>query len=331
MDKNNILLQVNNLKLSFNSYLGKAEVLENISFKINKKSWVGIAGESGCGKSITAFSVINLLPESAVIEKGEILFNGERLLDKNKKEMRKIRGKEISIVFQEPRTALNPSMRIGDNLFETIMYHNKTTKKEAREQVINLLKKVRINLPELRIKQYPYELSGGMQQRICIALALASKPALLIADEFTTSLDVTIQKEIIDLLIDIQKAENLAILFISHDLALIKNSCDYVIIMYAGQIMERGSVDKVFNNPSHPYTKALLNSIPTISMKDRILESIQGFVPSLINPPKGCRFHTRCRFAVEGICDKSFPKEEIICEDHQVWCYRYDELKLENK
>ena len=318
---NETLLEVENLKVNFDSYLGEAEVLDNVSFNVKKNSWFGLAGESGCGKTVTAFSILKLLPESAKFKGGKILFKGDNILKKSERQMQKIRGKEISIVFQEPQEALNPSMRIGDHIVETLKIHRRISSRDAKKYAIDMLDRVKISYPKSRFRQYPHELSGGMQQRVCIALALLSSPSLLIADEFTTSLDVTVEEEIIDLVLDLQKEINMSVLFITHDLALIYKSCDYVAIMYAGQIVEKGRTDEVFKNPAHPYTKALLDSVPTISKGRKRLKSISGFVPSLINPPKGCRFHTRCKHKILGICDKSFPKGIRLSDEHQIWCH----------
>jgi len=319
----NSIINVRNLSVSFESYLGIAKVLDNINFSIEKNKWVGLAGESGCGKTVTAFSLLKLLPEAAIINSGEIIFEGEDILKKLRKELQNLRGGVISIVFQEPQSALNPSKKIGYNIIESIKVHQNIKGKEAKKIAIEMLRKVRIPQPEIRFSQYPHELSGGMQQRVCIAIALACRPSLLIADEFTTSLDVTIQQEILKLVMDLQKEANMSILFITHDLALISESCDDVIIMYAGQIMEKGKVNKLFENPLHPYTKLLLDAIPTISSKKEKLKSIDGFVPSLINPPQGCRFHTRCVNKIEGKCDMVFPKVYEMEEEHQVWCHLF--------
>lgn len=319
----NSIINVRNLSVSFESYLGIAKVLDNINFSIEENEWLGLAGESGCGKSVTAFSLLKLLPEAAKIKSGEIIFKDEDILKKSRKELQRLRGGDISFVFQEPQAALNPSKKIGYNIIEILKIHQNIKGKEAKEIAIEMLRKVRIPQPEIRFSQYPHELSGGMQQRVCIAISLACRPSLLIADEITTSLDVTLQQEILKLVMDLQKESNMSVLFITHDLALISESCDEVIIMYAGQIMEEGKVSKVFENPSHPYTKLLLDAIPTISSKKERLKSIDGFVPSLINPPQGCRFHTRCVKKIEGKCDVVFPKVYGIDEEHQVWCHLY--------
>jgi oligopeptide/dipeptide ABC transporter ATP-binding protein len=319
-----ILISIKNLRLNFKNYLGVAHVIDDISLDINKNCWYGLAGESGCGKSVTAYTILRILPESAIIEGGEILFKGKDLLKKSEREMLKIRGSEISIVFQEPHSALNPSMTIGDHLLEALKLHKKISRKSEREYILDMLEKVRFINPQYRLKQYPHELSGGMKQRICIAMALFANPSLLIADEFTTALDVTIQQEIINTVKELQKQLHISILFITHDLALIYNTCKYVAIMYAGEIVEKGEVEKVFRNPSHPYTQALLESVTIISTKSGKLNSLQGFVPSLIDPPSGCRFNTRCKYKIDNVCDKTFPEKTVVEEGHEVWCYLFN-------
>ena len=317
------LLEVKGLSVSFNSYLGTAEVLDGISYSLAKNSWLGMAGESGCGKTVSAFSLLRLLPEAAVIKGGEILFKGEDVLKKSRRQMRDLRGGEISVVFQEPQSALNPSKRVGLNILESIGLHQGIRGSEARKIAIDMLDRVKIPQAKMRFSQYPYELSGGMQQRVCIAIALACHPSLLIADEFTTGLDVTTQQEILKLVVELQRQLTMSILFITHDLALISECCDDVVIMYAGQIVEKGRVDHVFRDPSHPYTRLLLNAIPTIAKNDETLKSIDGVVPSLIKPPKGCRFHTRCRHMIPGKCDVAFPRETVRDDAHQVWCHLF--------
>ncbi len=318
-------LEIKDLNINFNSYLGVAEVLKDLKFKIPKHSWFGLAGESGCGKSVTALSILKLLPDSAVIKSGEILFQGENLLEKSETQMEGIRGKQISMVFQDPQTSLNPSMRIENQLIETLLAHKRMNKRDAKQTALEMLEKVKINSPKDSFRQYPHELSGGMKQRVAIANALLCKPNLLIADEFTTNLDVTIQSEIITLVLQLQEEFNMEILFISHDLALIYESCDYMGVMYAGQIVESGKVSKVFKEPSHPYTKGLLEAIPTLSQKTtKKLQGISGFVPSLVNPPRGCRFHTRCKLKIKNVCDTEDCLETVLGEDHSVWCHLFN-------
>lgn len=317
------LLEIQNLKINFNSYLGTSEVLSSVNIELNKGVWFGLAGESGCGKSVTAYSILKLLPESADIVGGKILFEGSDLLQKTEKEMQEIRGKEIAIVFQDPQASLDPSMRIESQITEALRTHKKFRKREALEIAIDLLNKLRIPSPQSRIRQYPHELSGGMKQRVCIATALLLDPKLLIADEFTTNLDVTIQSEIINLVTRLKEEFNTSVLFISHNLALISECCEYVAIMYAGQIAEKGKKTNVFRNPHHPYTKSLLKAVPRVSGKISKLLSIDGFVPSSINPPKGCRFHTRCKYKIPNVCEASVPAGKNIEKDHIVLCHLY--------
>jgi oligopeptide transport system ATP-binding protein len=310
------VIEIRDLKINFKSYLGLVEVLENINLNIKTKSWFGLAGETGCGKSVTAYSILKLLPDSAVIEKGEILFLGDNLLNKNEKQMQNIRGKDISMIFQDPQTSLNPAL--------TLISHKNCTNKEAKKNAIEMLEKVKIPMAGNRFKQYPHELSGGMKQRVVIAIALLCNPKLLIADEFTTNLDVTIQSEIINLVISLQKEMGMSVLFITHDLALINNSCEQIGIMYAGQMMEMGEVSEIFSNPSHPYTIGLLKSIPSIIGEKKELNSIKGFVPNLVNPPMGCRFHTRCEKIIPGVCDKMIPQIVNIGLNHFIQCHLFN-------
>ncbi len=318
-----ILLKICDLKLNFSNYLGIAKVLENINLEIKRGIWFGLAGETGCGKSVTALSILKLLPSSAIISGGKILFQGEDILKKSEKEMRKLRGKEISMVFQDPQTSLNGAIKINRQLIETLFVHNKYNKREAKEICLDMLDRVRIRNPKRCFKQYPFELSGGMQQRVSIAMALLCNPKLLIADEFTTNLDVTVQLEIMNLVMELQKQFNMTILFITHDLSLINESCDYLTVMYTGQIIEIGKVKKVFTSPSHPYTKGLLKAVPSITGDKKKLRGINGFIPSLINPPLGCRFHTRCEYKMPGICDKEIPHQIELEKDHWVQCHLY--------
>jgi len=321
---NNQILQVKDLKLNFKSYLGLAEVINNVSFSVEANTWFGLAGESGCGKSVTAFSILKLLPDSAVIESGQILYKDQDILKKSERQMLRFRGQEISMVFQDPQTSLSPAMRIGDQLIETLEVHRKARgKADARDKALDMLSRVKINSPRLRFRQYPHELSGGMKQRIAIAIALLCQPNLLIADEFTTNLDVTIQDEIIKLVVELQKEFNMAVLFITHDLALIHESCSRMAIMYAGQIMEIGAVEAIFKSSLNPYTKGLLAAVPVITGKVEKLQGIGGFVPSLINPPSGCRFNTRCPHMIKGVCDRKVPDVVKIGPDHYVYCHLF--------
>ena len=317
------VLQVKELSLSFASYLGRARVLDNVGFELREGELLGLAGESGCGKSVTTYSILRLLPEAATVESGQILFNGQDLLGCSERQMQDIRGKEISIVFQDPNTALNPAMRIGRQIIENYQIHLKIRRRDAFAEAVKLLERLRISHPERRMRQYAHELSGGIKQRICFAMALIFNPRLLIADEFTTNLDVTIQDEMLKIVNELRRDIRTAILFITHDLSLIYQTCDCLAVMYAGQIVEKGSVAGVFGKPLHPYTQGLLAAVPTITGGSKKLQGIEGFVPNLVDPPSGCRFHPRCPRFMPGVCDKSFPKVAFAEEGRQVNCHLY--------
>lgn len=317
------ILTVDQLRVNFKSYLGYAEVLDGVNLELNKGELFGLAGESGCGKSVTMHTIMRLLPRSATIESGQIMFGGRDLTKLSEKEMQKIRGKEISLVFQDPKSSLNPTMTIGKQVMETLLIHTNMSRSEAKDSSVEMLKKVQISNPEARMSQYPHQLSGGIKQRICFAMALMLNPKVLIADEFTTNLDVTIQAKMMDLVKDLKNTTHAAILFITHDLSLISQTCDRMAIMYAGQIVESGSVKKLFANPMHPYTVGLINSIPSVKNEDKYVQGIPGSVPSLINPPSGCRFYNRCPHAMRGKCDISFPAKHEVDSEHMVFCHKY--------
>ncbi|NLT95682.1 MAG: ABC transporter ATP-binding protein [Clostridia bacterium] len=300
------LLEVKDLEVVFNTNEGLITAVNKVSFRINKGETVGLVGESGCGKSVTSLAVMRLLAANGKIKSGQILFNGSDLLLKTKKEMRKIRGNEISMIFQEPMTSLNPVITIGEQLEETIRLHQKVTKKEAIEKSIEALKIVGIPLPEKRIKEYPHQLSGGMRQMVMIAMALACNPKLLIADEPTTALDVTIQAQILDLMKKLKKQFSTSIMLITHDLGVVAEMAQRVLVMYAGEIVEEGPVRDIFQRPLHPYTEGLLKSIPRIDRKDKgRLHVIKGTVPNPLNMPAGCRFSPRCIYAEEFCFNKA--------------------------
>ncbi len=303
MDK---ILDVRNLQISFKTFFGEVEAVRDISFYVSKKETVAIVGESGCGKSVTANSIMQLLPmPPAFFKGGEIIFKGENLLNKTEKEMQNIRGNEISMVFQDPMTSLNPTMKIGDQIVEGLVKHRKLNKAEAKKIAMEMLNLVSVPEPQKRINQYPHEFSGGMRQRVMIALAMACNPQLLIADEPTTALDVTVQAGILDLMKKIQDKFDMSIILITHDLGVVADMSDRVIVMYAGQIVEEGTTDEIFNDPRHPYTRKLLASVPRLDMKkDEPLHSIDGTPPDLYIPPKGCAFYDRCDRAMK------------ICKDH---------------
>jgi len=316
------LLEVKDLAVSFKTYFGEVEAVRGVSFHVNKGETIALVGESGCGKSVTANSIMQLLPmPPAFYKRGQILFEGEDIVKKSEKEMQKIRGNKISMIFQDPMTSLNPTMRIGKQIVEGLVKHQKLSKKEAEEKAIEMLNLVSVPQPERRIKQYPHEFSGGMRQRVMIALAMVSNPKLLIADEPTTALDVTVQAQILDLMKGIQKKLGTSIILITHDLGVVADMCDRVIVMYAGQLMEEGTVYEIFNDPKHPYTRKLLGSVPRLDMsRSEMLHSIEGTPPDLYKPPKGCPFYDRCDEAMV-ICKDHMPQREYHTDTHYSCCW----------
>ena len=315
------LLQVEKLKTSFRTEHGTVTAVDQISFAIDKGQTVGLVGESGCGKSVTSLSIMRLIQSPPGMIDGSSVKLGDKVLLKvSEAQMRKIRGNQISMIFQEPMTSLNPVFTIGNQIGEVFRIHQGANKKEAREKSIEMLRLVKIPAPEKRIDEYPHQLSGGMRQRVMIAMALACRPELLIADEPTTALDVTIQAQILDLMDQLQKELNMAILLITHDLGVVAEVCDYVIVMYAGKIAEEGPVKEIFTNPQHPYTKGLLQSIPRLGHKVETLPTIEGTVPSLNNLPVGCRFQSRCPHKMDK-CTKHEPPLEFLSGSHAAACW----------
>lgn len=314
------LLEVDDLHVSFNTYAGEVKAVRGISFAIEKGESVAIVGESGCGKSVTADSVLGLLPTPpGEIKNGQVLFQGEDLFKKTDKEMEGIRGHDIGAVFQDPLTSLNPTMKIGVQIAEVLLKQGKHSKSDIKNKAIDLLRQVGIPMPEKRFHQYPHQFSGGMRQRVMIAIALSCAPKLLIADEPTTALDVTVQAQVMELINDLQKKYNTAMMLITHDMGVVAETCDRVIVMYAGEIVETGKVKEIFNSPKHPYTQALLRSIPKID-SDEELESIPGTPPDLLNPPKGCPFVSRCPLAME-VCENRHPELISETETQSVSCW----------
>jgi len=318
------LLEVKNLKTQFRTDDGTFLAVDDISFTVEKGKTLGIVGESGCGKSVTSLSIMRLIPSPpGKIVGGEILFNGKNLLKISEEEMRKIRGNDIAMIFQEPMTSLNPVFTCGYQIAEAIALHQKgLSSKQVREKTIDMLKLVGIPEPDKRVDEYPHQLSGGMRQRVMIAMALSCNPSLLIADEPTTALDVTIQAQILELIRKLQKEFNASMILITHDLGVVAETCDYVAVMYAGKIVEYGSAEDIFYRPRHRYTKGLLDSIPhfeTGKRRER-LETIKGLVPNLLNIPKGCRFNDRCNFAQED-CKARDPELKTIDGIHQAACF----------
>lgn len=318
-----ILLSIRNLKTHFYTEEGVVEALDGVNLDIMRGETVGLVGETGCGKSVTALSLMQLIPSPpGKIIAGEILFEGENLLDKSAEEMRQIRGRKISMIFQDPMTSLNPVYCIGDQVGEAIRLHQHTTKVLTWEKMVEALQLVRIADAEERATNYPHQFSGGMRQRAMIAMMLSCRPALLIADEPTTSLDVTIQAQVLLLMDELQRELNMSILLITHNLGVIAESCDRVGVMYSGNVIELADVDIMFEAPSHPYTLGLLGSIPRPDRDMEDLTIIPGSVPSLINPPSGCRFHPRCLHA-KDICRRKKPKELMVEKGHMVACHLF--------
>ncbi|MBA2174488.1 ABC transporter ATP-binding protein [Halobacillus locisalis] len=294
------LLEVNNLHVSFDTYGGEVQAVRGVTFDLKRGETLAIVGESGSGKSVTTKALMQLIPKPpGRIKEGEILFEGRDIAKMNEKQMQKIRGKEMSMIFQDPMTSLNPTMKVGNQIMEGLIKHQKMNKSQARKRVVELLELVGIPDPENRIKQYPHQFSGGMRQRVVVAIALACNPKLLIADEPTTALDVTIQAQILELMKDIQKKTDSATIFITHDLGVVANVADRVAVMYAGKIVEVGTVDDIFYNPKHPYTWGLLGSMPSLDSEDEELYAIPGSPPDLLDPPKGDAFAARNDYAMK--------------------------------
>ena len=315
------LLEVSDLKTHFFTDDGVVKAVDGVSFSVDKKESFGLVGESGCGKSITALSIIRLIPNPpGKIVGGNILLEGEDLVNKSEREMQKITGKEISMIFQEPMTSLDPLFTIGDELIEVLMLHQNLDRKEAMKKSIEMLKVVGIPEAEKRIKEYPHQLSGGMRQRAMIAMALSCNPKLLIADEPTTALDVTIQAQILRLIEDLKDDFSTAVLLITHDLGVVAETCKNVAVMYAGKIVEQGNVDDIFENPLHPYTVGLNNAIPRLDVDKKRLQIIEGNVPNLIDMPKGCKFYPRCPYVMD-ICRTVEPPLEKKENGHLSRCY----------
>ncbi|MGF7045866.1 oligopeptide/dipeptide ABC transporter ATP-binding protein [Paenibacillus sp. DS2015] len=317
------LLEVHRLQTVFRSDRGDVTAVDEVSFKIQLGETIGIVGESGCGKSVTSLSIMSLLGKEGRIQQGEIWFNGTNLAELSETELRLLRGKEIAMIFQEPMTSLNPVFTIGNQLIETIRLHMKLNRKDAKSYAIEMLTKVGISRPEAILKEYPHTLSGGMRQRVMIAIALACKPKLLIADEPTTALDVTVQAQILSLMKLLREESGASIMLITHDLGIVAEMADKVIVMYAGQIVEEADVYSLFEEPLHPYTKGLLQSIPGTGddNNDRLF-GIPGTVPSIQRMPQGCRFHTRCEYATEQ-CVHEQPQLKTISPNHHVKCWLY--------
>jgi len=320
------LLEIKNLRTYFYTEEGTVKAVDGLDLTLHEGETLAVVGESGCGKSVTSLSILGLVvTPPGKIEEGEILFHGEDLLRKSEKEMRKIRGNEISMIFQEPLTSLNPVFTVGRQIMETLTLHRGMDKRAAHAEAVRLLAQVGIPNPEKAVNDYPHQLSGGMRQRVMIAMALSCEPRILIADEPTTALDVTIQAQILRLLADMKRQTRTSIILITHDLGIVAQVAENVVVMYAGQAVEYGDVNAIFADPLHPYTEGLLKSIPKIGEKRERLYSIEGMVPSQKNYPKGCRFAPRCEYATQK-CHERKPELMTRQDGRRVRCWRYEEV-----
>lgn len=321
---NDKLLVLKDVKTSFFTKEGEVKAVDGVSFSVSKGEVVGLVGESGCGKSITSLSIMRLVPQPAgKIISGEILFKNENLLEKSEEEMRRLRGDRISMILQDPMVSMNQVLKVGYQLGEPFRYHNRITG-SLRDMCVGLLKKVKVPSPESRVNDYPFQFSGGMCQRVLIAMGIANSPDLLIADEPTTALDVTIQGQILKLMKEIQEESDSSIILITHDLATVAQICSRILVMYAGRIIEKAPVKTFYKNPAHPYSIGLIRSVPVLGRPAERLFSIEGHPPTLLNPPPGCRFAPRCAKA-EKICSETYPPETILEEDHKVSCWLYSQ------
>jgi oligopeptide transport system ATP-binding protein len=317
------LLEVKDLRVSYHTYAGEVQSVRGVDFYLNEGETLAIVGESGCGKSVTAKSIMKLIqtPPAEIKEGSQILFNGKDILKMSEKELSQFRGSDISMIFQDPMTSLNPTMTIGKQIAETLIIHRGMSKAEAMNEAVKMLKLVNIPNADKRVNQYPHEFSGGMRQRAMIAIALACNPKILIADEPTTALDVTIQAQIMDLIKDLQNKLGTAVILITHDLGVVADVADRVQVMYAGKVLEKGTVDEIFYNPQHPYTWALLKSVPNLDTKHKDeLYSIKGTPPDLLKPPVGCPFASRCDSCMQ-ICREAAPENTKLTDSHRVSCW----------
>ncbi len=323
MSTGGVLLDVRDLRTHFYTKKGVVKAVEGVSYRINRGESLGLVGESGCGKSVSALSMMRLIPiPPGRIESGEVWFDGIDLLQLPMRDMRKIRGNRISMIFQDPMTSLNPVLTVGEQVAEAIRLHQSLSKQEILQKVVEYFSMVGLPNPEDRLENYPHQLSGGMRQRVGIAMALSCNPSLLIADEPTTALDVTIQAQILEIMANLMEEIQTSLILITHNLGLVVELANKVAVMYAGHIAEFGKVEHIFENPLHPYTKGLHESIPKISQKKDRLAPIPGEVPDLINPPSGCPFHPRCSKAMP-VCRESFPEELEVEPGHRIACHLY--------
>lgn len=323
------LLEVKNLQTSFFTDAGEVKAVNDVSFSLERGKVLGIVGESGSGKSVTAYSIMQILAGTGKIIGGSVKLDGKELVGCEEKDMKDVRGNKISIIFQDPMTSLNPTYTIGSQLKEAILLHTDRDKKQAYDRAVEMLRLVNVNEPEKRMKQYPHELSGGMRQRVMIAMALACEPDILIADEPTTALDVTIQAQILELMKDLQEELGMAIIMITHDLGVVAQMCDEVIVMYAGSICEKGTADEIFYNPQHEYTKGLIRSLPSVNTSGQKLKPITGTPIDLLNMPKGCAFAPRCDAAMK-ICIDTVPENIVISDNHSASCWMCIKNAIEN-
>jgi len=317
------VLEVKNLQVSFNTYAGEVQAVRGVDFYLKKGETLAIVGESGCGKTVTSKSLLRILPTPPAVikEESQVLFNGMDLTEISNEEMISVRGSEISMIFQDPMTSLNPTMKIGDQIGESLIIHRGMNRKEALQEAIKLLHAVGIPQPEKRVKQFPHEFSGGMRQRAMIAIALACNPKVLIADEPTTALDVTIQAQIMELINELQKEFNTAVILVTHDLGVVAETADRIQVMYAGKVIETGTADEIFKDPKHPYTWALLQSVPKLSTKNKAeLYSLTGTPPDLLKPPVGCPFAARCEYCM-NVCRDHMPVFTEKSDTHAVACW----------
>jgi peptide/nickel transport system ATP-binding protein len=323
------ILKIEQLKTYFYTWAGIVKAVDGVDIDVNEGETLGLVGESGSGKSVTALSIIRIVPSPGKIVEGKILYKGENLVEKNEKALQDIRGKEIAYIFQDPATSLNPVFSIANQLIEVILRHQKISKKEALEKAIELFRLVEIPDPEIKIWNYPHQLSGGMKQRMAIARALASQPNLLLADEPTTNLDVTIQAQILELMKNLRKKLGMSMILITHDMGVVAEIADRITVLYAGRVCETADTKTIFYNPKHPYTKALLTAVPSLVLKTEKLTVIPGSIPNLIEPPSGCRFHPRCEYAQQG-CKETIPDLIEIEPGHKVACLRTSEIDLKS-
>lgn len=322
---NEVVLALENLQVEFATFGGEVQAVRGVSLELYKGETVAIVGESGCGKSVTANAIMGLIPQPpGKIKAGKVLFKGQDLTKFSKAQLRKIQGVDISMIFQDPMTALNPTITIGEQLTEGLRTHRKISRSAAKKKAIEMLDLVGISNPDERLKQFPHQFSGGMRQRIVIAIALICEPELLIADEPTTALDVTIQAQILELFEEIQSKTGVSIILITHDLGVVAKIADRIAVMYAGKIIEVGDKREVFYTPQHPYTKGLLNSVPRLDLKEEELQPIEGTPPDLFSPPTGCPFAARCPLAMD-VCERVYPETTVLTSQHQVNCWLQDE------